>query len=84
MRIRAGWIFRKGQGASRLGTQRKTASRGGLSEIGSGVLIKGLREQIPFASCASHADPTRPNPMTLGNMRANGVRSLVSLFGWSA
>jgi len=29
-------------------------------------------------------DPTRPNPMTLGNMRANGVRSLVSLFGWNA
>src|SRR5664279_3114178 len=31
-----------------LGTpQRKTASRGGLSEIGPGVLIKGPREQRP-------------------------------------
>jgi len=33
---------------------------------------------------AENKYPYKPAPMTLGNMRANGVRSLVSLFGWSA
>jgi hypothetical protein len=28
--------------------------------------------------------PYKPAPMTLGNMRAKGVRWPVSLFGWSA